>query len=154
MLWAKYKKTANAVKAQMVLSLKQLPEKLILTEADTDDKHVLKRLIFKGFTYIFDRGFNCYTFFEAIHNKRAFFLTRLCENAVYTVEQTLAEAAAIPQAEVCSAINSFCWDKGRHGSARCFVLSHIGQQTIPQAEYLFLTNRFDLTAFRLRNRPL
>jgi len=142
MFWAKYKKTAQAVKAHMVLSLKQLPEKLILTQADTDDKRVLKRLIFKGFTYIFDRGFNCYTFFESIHTKMAFFITRLCENAVYTVEETLAEAATTTVGVLKDQL--ILLGQGQTRISKVFRL--ITYRAADNRVYLFLTNRFDLDA--------
>jgi IS4 transposase len=122
--------------------LKQLPEKLILTEADTDDKQVLKRLIFKGFTYIFDRGFNCYTFFETIHTKQAFFLTRLCQNAVYTVEKTLAEATATAFGVLKDQL--ILLGQGETRIATVFRL--ITYRAADGTVYLFLTNRFDLKA--------
>ena len=88
MAWATYKKTKNGLKAHLLLDLSLLPEKLVVTAGNGSDRDVLRQIIKRGVTYIFDRGYNCYELFAQMSLAGAFFVTRLFDNAVYQIVET------------------------------------------------------------------
>jgi len=89
MAWATYKKTKNGLKAHLLLDLRLIPEKLVVTAGNGSDRDILQQIIKRGVTYIFDRGYNCYELFEQMSLAGAFFVTRLLDNAVYQIVELL-----------------------------------------------------------------
>ena len=89
MLWANYKKTKNACKLHLLMDLNNLPEKIILTDGKKSERDILRKIIKRGVTYIVDRGYNCYSLFAKISQKKAFFITRLLKNAVFEILKEL-----------------------------------------------------------------
>jgi len=85
MAWATYKKTKHGLKAHLLLDLRLIPEKLVVTPGNGSDRDILRQIIKRGVTYIFDRGYNCYELFEQMSLAGAFFITRLLDNAVYQI---------------------------------------------------------------------
>lgn len=61
--WARYKKTKNKIKLHLILNLKLLPEKLVVTCGTGSERDILRQNIKRTVTYIFDRGYNCYELF-------------------------------------------------------------------------------------------
>jgi len=140
MSWAKYKKSANALKIHLALNLnRMIPVQIISTDANTSERTMLAQLLEAGVTYIADRGYLSFKMIRQAIDKQAFFIFRMKSNWKYTVEQTLD--VCIPDKwqgfvhEVTDQKISFCNDEGVHRLVSFTALGEV---------YLILTNRFDL----------
>jgi len=140
MSWAKYKKSANALKIHLALNLnRMIPVQIISTDANTSERTMLAQLLEAGVTYIADRGYLSFKMIRQAIDKQAFFIFRMKSNWKYTVEQTLD--VCIPDKwqsfvhEVTDQKISFCNEEGVHRLVSFTALGEV---------YLILTNRFDL----------
>ena len=85
MAWAKYKRTKNGLKIHLLLDLRLIPDKLVITAEARDEREIPRQVMKRGVTYIFDRGYNCYALFAQMSRSGVFFITRLLANAVYEI---------------------------------------------------------------------
>lgn len=89
--WAHYQQRKGAAKVHLVLDNDgYLPTYAVITDGKVADVTVARQLTFpKGSILVVDRGYSDYTLFHTWTKQGVFFVTRLKENAIYTVEQTL-----------------------------------------------------------------
>jgi hypothetical protein len=89
MAWARYKKTANALKLHLSFNLnKMIPAEFITTDANYSERTFLKDILKEGITYICDRGYLCFKTFKAICDKGAFFIIRSKANLKHVVRES------------------------------------------------------------------
>jgi len=140
MSWAKYKKSAQALKIHLALNLNQMiPVQVITTDANTSERKMLAQFLEAGVTYIADRGYLSFEMIRQVLDKKAFFIFRMKSNWQYTIAQALD--VSIPDKwrgfvhDVTDQKISFCNEEGVHRLVRFTALGEV---------YLILTNRFDL----------
>lgn len=85
MEWAKHRTTKNGLKLHMMIDSDLIPQSFRIKNGNSSDKKSLRWAIGKGFTYVFDRGYNDYNLFSDINKKGAHFVTRSLKNIRYTV---------------------------------------------------------------------
>jgi hypothetical protein len=141
MAWARYKKTKNGLKIHLLLDLRLIPDKLVVTAGACDERDILRQVIKRGVTYIFDRGYNCYALFAQLSRSGVFFVTRLLSNAVYEiVGQLPLDEEAIKQ----GILGDFRILLGGP-TTRVTVLFRLIIYRAPNGKlFSFLTNRWDL----------
>jgi Domain of unknown function (DUF4372)/Transposase DDE domain len=85
--WAQYKRTKGAVTLHLLLDHEgYLPSYAVITDGRVGDITVAKTLSFApGTLLVMDRGYGDYAWFAALQRAGVLFVTRLRENAVYTV---------------------------------------------------------------------
>jgi len=93
--WAKFRRTKGAVKLHLLLDHDgYLPSVAVITEGKRHDVRVARTLRFDpGTILVMDRGYVDYEWFGTLTVDGVFFVTRLKDNAVYTVE----ERRAVPE---------------------------------------------------------
>jgi hypothetical protein len=140
MSWAKYKKSANALKIHLALNLnRMIPVQIISTDANTSERAMLAQILEAGVIYIADRGYLSFKMIRQVIDRQAFFIFRMKSNWKYTIEQALD--VSIPEQwqgfvhEVTDRKISFCNEEGVHRLVSFTALGEV---------YLILTNRFDL----------
>ena len=89
--WAHYQQRKGAAKVHLVLDNDgYLPTFAVITAGNVADVTVARQLSFpKGSIVVVDRGYCDYALFHAWTQQGIFFVTRLKDNAIYTVVQTL-----------------------------------------------------------------
>lgn len=85
--WAKFRSTKSGIKIHIMFDDRlSVPIKAIMSKAKDHDVKIAKRFyIEKNQIYVFDRGYNKYSYWHEIHEKEAFFITRLKKNAKFRV---------------------------------------------------------------------
>jgi hypothetical protein len=85
--WAKFRKTKSGIKLHTVFNADLLaPVQILITNAKKHDVSIVDEIeIKKGEMYVFDRGYNCFKYWNNIDLAGAFFVTRLKKNAKYHV---------------------------------------------------------------------
>lgn len=93
--WAKFRRAKGGVKAHVLLDHDDyMPSYVLITEAKRHDSKILHLLrLAAGSIIVMDRAYNHYQQFSAWIAQGVFFVTRMKENAVYTV----IERRAVPQ---------------------------------------------------------
>jgi hypothetical protein len=93
--WAKFRRAKGGVKAHVLLDHDDyMPSFVLITEAKRHDSKILHLLrLAAGSIIVMDRAYNHYQQFSAWIAQGVFFVTRMKENAVYTV----IERRAVPQ---------------------------------------------------------
>jgi hypothetical protein len=88
--WAKFRRTKGAVKLHLLLDHEgYLPTYAVITEGKQHEVTVAKTLSFApGTILVMDRGYVDYAWFATLTRQGVFFVTRLKDNAVYTVVGT------------------------------------------------------------------
>lgn len=89
--WAKYRRAKGGVKAHVLLDHDDyLPSYVLITEAKQSDVRVAQSLdLNAGSIVAMDRGYNDYALFGKWTARGVFFVTRLKENAVYDVVESV-----------------------------------------------------------------
>jgi hypothetical protein len=85
--YAKHRRNKNGFKLHTVIDEEYNPEDVRLKNGRSSDKKSLKWAVKEGFIHIFDRGYNDYSQFRWIDNKRAYFVTRALGNIKYGIIQ-------------------------------------------------------------------
>ena len=68
----------------------RVPKMIWFTSATTHDHYLLEKLKFAPNTiYVFDKGYNDYVAFRRFCNNKAGLVTRIKDNAVYSIEERL-----------------------------------------------------------------
>jgi len=93
--WAKYRRTKGAIKLHLLLDHDgYLPSFAVVTEGKTSEIKVARTLRFDPGTILaIDRGYIDYEWFRELTGQGVYFVTRMKEKAVYTVQ----EDCEIPQ---------------------------------------------------------
>jgi len=144
--WAKYRSRKGAIKLHTVLR-DLLPHCIILTDGKTHDLTVAKQMKFEeGDLLIMDRGYIDYAWLYGLHLRDVWFVTRLKSNACYKV----MENWKITAPELVLADQIICLNSS-HGLAAYPELLRLVHYRDPETgkEYVFLTNRFDLSALEV-----
>ena len=89
--WAKFRRTKGAVKLHMVLDhAGHLPTFAHITDGKTHEVKMAQRLdLPPGSIVAMDRGYNDYSLFASWCEREIYFVTRMKDNAVYEVVETL-----------------------------------------------------------------
>ncbi len=89
--WAKFRRAKGGVKAHVLLDHDDyMPSFVLITEAKRHDSKILHLLrLVAGSIIVMDRAYNHYQQFAAWIAQGVFFVTRMKENAVYTVVKRL-----------------------------------------------------------------
>jgi transposase len=87
--WAHYKQQKGAVKLHLVLDhAGHLPVFCRITEGNVHEIQVARSLeLAPGTILVFDRGYVDYEWFRSMSKRKVWFVTRLRDNATYSVEQ-------------------------------------------------------------------
>ena len=85
--WADFRRTKSGIKIHIMFDDKlSVPVQAIMTNAKEHDVKIAKRFdIEKKQIYVFDRGYNKYSYWHKIQENDAFFVTRLKKNATFRV---------------------------------------------------------------------
>jgi hypothetical protein len=145
MLWASYSTTKNKRKGHFFLDLAGLPDKLIVSAGKASEREVLLAQIEKRVTYVFDRGYNSYKLFGQIGAKRAYFVTRLLDNAVFLLKEELQVFE--PDQKLGVTADQLIELKDESGKVQ--LLRLITYRTAKGKTYRYLTNRFDWYALAI-----
>ena len=88
--WAKFRRTKGAVKLHLLLDHDgYLPSYAVITEGKQHEVTVAKTLTFApGTILVIDRGYVDYAWFATLTRQGVYFVTRLKDNALYTVVGT------------------------------------------------------------------
>lgn len=142
--WAKFRSRKGAVKLHTVLT-GQLPQCLIVSDGRRHDRKAVQDLRFEaGDLLIFDRAYLDYAWFFRLHQGGVWFVTRLKRNTCFAVVQTRRAAGPVLADEVIRLSSP----QGR--AAFPHRLRRV-QYRDPETgrEYVFLTNRLDLSALEV-----
>jgi hypothetical protein len=88
--WALFRRTKGAVKLHLLLDHDgYLPSFAVVTNGKTSDIKVARRLRFeRGTVVVMDRGYIDYEWFVQLTHQAVYFVTRLKDNAAFTVVET------------------------------------------------------------------
>lgn len=141
--WAEFRARKGAIKLHTVLA-DLLPQCVVLTDGKTHDLTVARELTFApGDLLILDRAYIDYDWLFHLHQQGVWFVTRLKTNACYeVVDRRKATAGGPILADELIRLNS------PHGRAAYPARLRRVHYRDPETgkEYVFLTNRLDLTA--------
>jgi hypothetical protein len=143
--WAHYQQHKGAAKIHLVLDHDgYLPTYAVITDGTVADVTVARTLHFsKGSIVVMDRGYSDYTLFDTWTRQGVFFVTRLKDNAVYTVEEERPVPAQHP--EILS--DQLIRLSSAYAQARCpSRLRRIVVRDTTGEEVVLLTNQFSLAA--------
>jgi hypothetical protein len=144
--WATFRSRKAGIKLHTVIT-DMLPKCVILTEAKIHDIQVGKTLQFDpGDLLIFDRGYIDYAWLHTLHQKGVWFVTRLKSNACFEVIETLGNPA--PERVLTDQIISLNSEHGLHSYPGHLRRVHYRDPETGK-EYVFLTNRVDLSALEI-----
>ena len=100
--WARFRSTIGGIKINLKYDINNsVPDYLFMTNANKHENHTLNDMhLSKGETAAFDKGYCNYSTFGAFCEKGIFFVTRLKENAKYTViESRPTHSTLVPSDE-------------------------------------------------------
>ena len=141
--WASFRARKAGIKLHTVVA-DMLPKCVILTEAKVHDIQVGKTLQFDpGDLLIIDRGYIDYAWLHSLHQKGVWFVTRLKSNACFEVIETLENPA--PDRVLADQIIRLNSDHGVVSYPDTLRRVHYRDPETGK-DYVFLTNRFDLSA--------
>jgi len=136
---------SNFARASVVTDM--LPKCVILTEAKVHDIQVGKTIQFDpGDLLIIDRGYIDYIWLRTLHQKGVWFVTRLKSNACFEVIETLENPD--PERVLTDQIIRLNSDHGLNSYPDTLRRVHYRDPETGK-EYVFLTNRFDLSALAI-----
>ncbi len=142
--WAKFRKRKGAIKIHTVLDHSgYLPAFVSITDGKKHDIKVARNLSLpRGSIVVMDRGYTDYRWFQELHEKGIYFVTRQKRNAVYRVvgreEVKKGRGVTSDQRIILS---------GNKGKGCPFELRRIGYRDPESGKhYVFLTNCFHLSA--------
>ncbi|WP_041283913.1 IS4 family transposase [Desulfobacca acetoxidans] len=144
--WTYFRARKAGIKLHTVIT-DMLPKCVILTEAKIHDMQIAKTLQFDpGDLLIFDRGYIDYAWLHRLHQKGVWFVTRLKSNACFEVIETLKNPA--PDRVLTDEIIRLNSEHGLHSYQGTLRRVHYRDPETGK-EYVFLTNRFDLSALAI-----
>jgi DDE family transposase/uncharacterized protein DUF4372 len=142
--WAKFRRTKGAVKLHLLLDHDgHLPRYAVITDGKTSDIEVARRLeLPPGSIVVFDRGYNDYLWFTELTLFDVGFVTRMKEGSLYDViESRTPQGKGVLRDEIVTV-------RTKHPEVdnKPVRLRRIEFVDADGKEYVFLTNRLDLTA--------
>jgi len=142
--WAKFRTRKGAIKLHTVLS-GLLPQCVLVTDGKTHDLQAVQDLRFKpGDLLIFDRAYLDYAWLYRLHQDTVWFVTRLKSNACYEViQEKTASGPVLADQVIC--LSS---PQGRASYPEPLRRVHYRDPETGK-EYVFLTNRLDLSALEV-----
>jgi Domain of unknown function (DUF4372)/Transposase DDE domain len=143
--WAKFRRTKGAIKLHLLLDHDgYLPCFGVITEGKVHDVKVAWSLSFEpGTVVVDDRGYNDYGLFAKWIEEEVYFVTRMKDNALYTVveEREVPHNRGILKDQIIVLSGSGAWEKCPYPLRRVEVWDEEKQQTL-----VFLTNHFGFGA--------
>jgi hypothetical protein len=143
--WAKFRRTKGAIKLHLLLDHDgYLPCFGVITEGKVHDVKVAWSLSFEpGTVVVDDRGYNDYRLFSKWTEEEVYFVTRMKDNALYTVveEREVPHNRSVLKDQIIFLSGSSAWGKCPYPLRRVEVWNKEKQQIL-----VFLTNQFDFGA--------
>ena len=139
--WAKFRKAKSGIKMHTVLDHNgYIPAFVNITEAKIHEARVALQTDFQpGSIVVFDRGYNNYKWFNALTEKRIFFVTRLKRNAAYK----LLDRFTVNRKKGVTSDHRIEVTRNKTS----LILRRIGyRDALTGKHYVFLTNNFSLCA--------
>jgi hypothetical protein len=144
--WASFRTKKGGIKLHTVIT-DLLPQCVVVTEAKSHDLHVGRSLHFEaGDLLIFDRGYIDYAWMHRLHRRNVSFVTRLKTNArfeVVAVKRDINDNRVISDQII--RLSSTHGQESYPDPLRRVVF----QDPESGKQYVFLSNRFDLTALQI-----
>ena len=142
--WAKFRTRKGAIKLHTVLT-GLLPQCVLVTDGKTHDRQAVQDLSFQpGDLLIFDRAYMDYAWLYRLHRNGVWFVTRLKSNSCYEVIKEQAASGPILADQVIRLSSP----QGRDSYPETLRLVHYRDPETGK-EYVFLTNRLDLSALEV-----
>jgi Transposase DDE domain/Domain of unknown function (DUF4372) len=142
--WAQFRRTKGAVKLHLLLDHDgHLPSFAVVTEGKQHEVQVARQLHFTPGTILaIDRGYTDYEWFARLSEEHVYFVTRLKDNADYTV----VEECDIPQRKGVRRDQVIFFYKLAQAGVDCFFrrVEYYDEKT--DAMLVFLTNHLSLAA--------
>ena len=143
--WAKFRRTKGAIKLHLLLDHDgYLPCFGVITEGKVHDVKVAWSLSFEpGTVVVDDRGYNDYGLFAKWIEEEVYFVTRMKDNALYTVveEREVPHNRGVLKDQIIVLSGSGAWEKCPYPLRRVEVWDEEKQQTL-----VFLTDHFGFGA--------
>jgi IS4 transposase len=143
--WAKFRRTKGAIKLHLLLDHDgYLPCFGVITEGKVHDVKVAWSLSFEpGTVVVDDRGYNDYRLFAKWTEEQVYFVTRMKDNALYTVvqERPVPHNRSVLKDQIVFLSGIAAWGKCPYPLRRVEVWNEEKQQTL-----VFLTNQFGFGA--------
>lgn len=142
--WAKFRTRKGAIKLHTVLT-GLLPQCVLVTEGKTHDRQAIQDLRFQpGDLLIFDRAYLDYAWLYRLHQDGVWFVTRLKSNSCYEVVREAWTGGPILADQVIRLSSP----KGQASYPEPLRRVHYRDPETGK-EYVFLTNRLDLSALEV-----
>ena len=142
--WAKFRTCKGGIKLHTILT-GLLPQCVLVTDGKTHDLQAIKDLHFQpGDLLIFDRAYLDYAWLYQLHEGRAWFVTRLKSNSCYEIIEEQPAAGPILADQI------ICLGHPQRQASYPEPLRRVHYRD-PETgkEYVFLTNRHDLSALEV-----
>lgn len=141
--WASFRKTKAGIKVHTVYDIKnQIPDFICMTDARRHDHAVVSQIPIQARAlYAVDRGYFCLKTLENIDKNRAFFVTRLKSNTLYSVVDKRKKTGKGILADKSIV---FTGSKSSHYPHAVRLVHYRDDED--GKEYLFITNNFELSA--------
>lgn len=143
--WAKFRRTKGAIKLHLLLDHDgYLPCFGVITEGKVHDVKVAWSLCFEpGTVVVDDRGYNDYGLFAKWIEEQVYFVTRMKDNALYTVieKRDVPQNRSVLKDQIIVLSGSGAWEKCPYALRRVEVWDAEKQQTL-----VFLTNHYNFGA--------
>lgn len=145
--WAKFRRTKGAIKLHLLLDHDGcLPCYGVLTDGKTPEIRVARTLQWPpGSIVVMDRGYVDYRFLDSLEDRGVFFVTRLKERALFSVE---AEVSA-PKANICADEMICLPGSGKSAKALRLFRRVVVWDEVGKREIVLLTNNMTLAASTL-----
>lgn len=143
--WAKFRRTKGAIKLHLVLDHDgYLPCFCVITEGKVHDVKVAQSLSFEpGTVVVDDRGYNDYRLFAKLTEDDVYFVTRMKDNALYTVvaDRPVPKNRSVLKDQIIFLSGSGAWEKCPYPLRRVEVWDAQKEEVL-----VFLTNHYDFGA--------
>jgi len=143
--WAKFRRTKGAIKLHLVLDHDgYLPCFCVITEGKVHDVKVAQSLSFEpGTVVVDDRGYNDYRLFAKLTEDEVYFVTRMKDNALYTVvaDRPVPKNRSVLKDQIIFLSGSGAWEKCPYPLRRVEVWDAQKEEVL-----VFLSNHYDFGA--------
>lgn len=142
--WAKFRRAKGAIKLHLLLDHDgYLPTFCLMTEGRVHEINVARNLeLPSGAVVVMDRGYVDYLWLDALDAQGVFFVTRLKENALFSVEAQLSE----PKGNILADDIIHLPGSGKSLNADRVVRRVVVWDEVNEREIVLLTNNFKLAA--------
>jgi Domain of unknown function (DUF4372)/Transposase DDE domain len=143
--WAKFRRTKGAIKLHLVLDHDgYLPCFCVMTEGKVHDVKVAQSLSLEpGTVVVDDRGYNDYRLFSKWIEEEVYFVTRMKDNALYTVVENrpVPQNRSVLKDQIILLSGRGAWEKCPYPLRRVEVWDAQKEEVL-----VFLTNHYDFGA--------